>query len=119
MRWKLGLAAILAIVALVLATLAERREEVETRGLREQALRVDLKTLRNVITQYQRDTGHCVEGFDSLITAGYLRDLPVDPLTRSKTTWVMTRKETPTGCSVEIRSGARDKALDGSLVATW
>src|SRR6202140_5857626 len=49
---------------------------------RESVLRSNLSTLRNVISQYTLDKQKAPQGLDDLVTAGYLRQIPLDPMTR-------------------------------------
>src|ERR1700746_3272723 len=49
---------------------------------RESVLRSNLSTLRNVISQYTLDKQKAPQSLDDLVQAGYLRQVPVDPMTR-------------------------------------
>lgn len=48
---------------------------------RETVLRQNLAVLRDVIDQYYADKGKYPDSLESLVTEGYLRNLPVDPMT--------------------------------------
>ena len=52
---------------------------------RESVLRSNLSTLRSVISQYTLDKQKAPQSLDDLVTAGYLRQIPVDPMTRKPT----------------------------------
>ncbi len=54
---------------------------------REAALRQDLFTLRAVIDHYTEDKEKAPQSLDDLLNAGYLKQIPVDPFTRSNSTW--------------------------------
>jgi len=67
------------------------------------------------------------EGLQTLVEEKYLRSIPVDPMTKSATTWVEVR-ETPAPDEytppenmgiVDVRSGSEAKALDGTIFNTW
>src|SRR5208282_5977988 len=49
---------------------------------RESVLRSNLSTLRSVISQYTLDKQKAPQSLDDLVTAGYLRQIPIDPMTK-------------------------------------
>src|SRR5207302_2013820 len=49
---------------------------------RESVLRSNLATLRSVISQYTLDKQKAPQSLDDLVTGGYLRQIPPDPMTR-------------------------------------
>ena len=59
----------------------------------EAVLRTDLRTFRDVIDQYYGDKGHYPSTLEALVDEKYLRDIPRDPITKSKETWVVEREE--------------------------
>jgi general secretion pathway protein G len=92
---------------------------------REATLRKDLFEIRDVIDQYYADKGKYPSSLDTLVTDGYLRKIPVDPITNSAETWQTVPAEAdPANPSAEpgiynIKSGAQGTALDGSAYADW
>ena len=60
---------------------------------------------------------------------GYLRQIPVDPVTKSAETWVVElradqrgeRRARPGAAQgiIDVRSGSEDTALDGSKYSDW
>ena len=48
---------------------------------RESVLRSNLSTLRSVISQYTLDKQKAPQSLDEIVTAGYLRQIPTDPIT--------------------------------------
>src|SRR5260370_23911234 len=54
---------------------------------REAALRQNLFTLRAVINHYTEDKEKAPQSLDDLLSAGYLKHIPVDPYTGSSSTW--------------------------------
>jgi len=83
----------------------------------ERVLRANLHTLRDVIGQYHEDRGRYPERLEDLITAGYLRRVPIDPYTKSQATWRLTLENRPETEGrpgiVDVRSGARGTSRDG------
>jgi general secretion pathway protein G len=46
--------------------------------------------------------------------------VPVDPITESKTTWVLVPPDDPKkGAVYDLKSGAQGKAGDGTLYSEW
>ena len=91
---------------------------------REAVLKEDLFRMREAIDQYNADTGNYPAALDTLVTAGYLRAVPVDPFTNSADSWVA---EQPTFDAVnpfavgvyDVRSGYEGTAIDGTLYSEW
>ena len=48
---------------------------------RESTLREDLYTMRKMIDQYAADKGKLPQSLDDLKSAGYIHDIPIDPMT--------------------------------------
>jgi general secretion pathway protein G len=99
------------------------------------ALREDLFTLRSTIDQFHGDKGYYPPDLGTLVSAGYLRQIPTDPMTKSKDTWVVAYEElepeTEAGAEaappeealapgiIDVHSGSTGKALDGSFYKDW
>jgi len=92
---------------------------------KEATLKTDLFRMRDAIDQYYADKGKYPSSLDSLVTDGYLRKLPEDPLTKSSDTWTTVPAEPdPNNPSAEagvynVKSGAPGTALDGTTYADW
>lgn len=96
---------------------------------KEAALKADLYTLRSCIDQFHGDRGRWPTSLEELVSMGYLRRLPVDPMTGSADTWVViyaeasgeeTEREQEAGQGIiDVRSGSDGVALDGSYYADW
>jgi general secretion pathway protein G len=91
---------------------------------RESVLRSNLSTLRSVISQYTLDKQKAPQSLDDLVQGGYLRQIPVDPMTR-QTNWEV--KEEDVLMSVDqqepgiwdVHSAASGIASDGTAYSTW
>ena len=59
------------------------------RQARERILRHDLVIMRAVINQYTIDMQKPPRSLDDVVVAGYLKEVPIDPMTRRKDTWVV------------------------------
>jgi general secretion pathway protein G len=110
---------VLAIVATLL-TLAVPRYFGSIDKSKETVLRENLNQMRDAISRYYADKGKYPESLDTLAADKYLRSVPLDPITESRTTWLMLRPEDPQkGGVYDVRSGAAGKAIDGSEFAQW
>jgi len=103
--------AILAAVALPVYTAHVKRAKEVT-------LKSDLSIMRSAIDKYTVDKEKAPQTLQDLVSAGYLRAVPVDPITRSDSTW-QTEMETessnpdaPPGIA-NVRSGADGTGTDG------
>lgn len=84
---------------------------------RDLALKQDLKTVRDSIDKFQADRGRGPTDLSELVTAHYLRELPVDPVTDSASTWVPVQVD---GVGVhDLHSGAPGNGADGTPYASW
>ena len=87
---------------------------------REAVLRENLFTMRTQINNFFADKGRYPSSLQELVEQSYLREMPVDPITRSNSTWVEKQAEVDdTDISIEpgiedVHSGAEGNALDGT-----
>jgi general secretion pathway protein G len=88
----LELIIVIAIIG-ILATIAMPKLMHTPDKAKEAVLRTDLRTFRDVIDQYYADKGKYPESLDVLVDDGYLRNLPVDPMTKSGETWTPVFEE--------------------------
>jgi len=112
----------------ILAAIAVPALRNSPQRAREATLKEDLFAMRSVIDQYHGDKGNYPADLQTLVTDGYLRKLPVDPMTKSADTWVLAFEEVPTDQPadqpvtpgiIDVHSGSPDKALDGTLYKDW
>lgn len=92
---------------------------------REAVLREDLHTMRSAIDSYTVDKDQAPQSLDDLVQSGYLKSIPVDPITDRTDTWITGQSDTLTSISEtqggidDVRSGAQALASDGSSYSTW
>ena len=94
---------------------------------RESVLRQDLFTLRQVIDQYTLDKQKAPQSLDDLISAGYMKQLPVDPFTGKNDSWKVATEEdtiadpsqTEAGGISDVHSGSDLPSTDGSAYSSW
>ncbi|NUR56846.1 MAG: type II secretion system protein [Acidobacteria bacterium] len=91
----------------------------------EATLKTDLFRMRDAIDQYYADKGKYPASLDALVSDGYMRKLPEDPVTKSADSWQTVPAEPdPNNPSAEpgvydVKSGAPGTALDGSNYSDW
>jgi general secretion pathway protein G len=92
---------------------------------KEAVLRGNLAAIRNMIDEYTIDKQKAPESLDDLVSEGYLRQVPLDPITNSNQTWKTVMEETAVGGATaspglfDVHSGSDKKALDGTNYADW
>ena len=113
-----------AIIA-ILASIAVGNYQHSIWRAREAVLRNDLFTLRSSIDQYTLDKQKAPQSLEDLVTAGYIKAIPKDPITNSTDTWVteqedslMAIDQTAPGI-VDVHSGASSESTDGTAYNTW
>ena len=74
---------VIAIILVLIGMAAGRYEKSIVRS-KEAVLKQDLATMRNAIQQYTLDKEAGPQSIDDLVSAGYLREVPTDPITRQR-----------------------------------
>lgn len=113
----LELMIVVTIVA-ILATLAEPMWQESITRAREASLKQTLFTVRDVLDQYRADHGTYPQAVAEVVSAGYLRQMPSDPFTRSATTWQEIPAESEGGV-VDVHSGSPLVGTDGTPYNQW
>jgi len=119
----------LLIVMVIIATLAAIAVPAYKRNVldaKEAVLRADLHVMRDAINSYTVDKEKAPQSLEDLVTAGYLRAIPKDPITGRVDTWqtsmsdtLSTIDQTDSGGIDDVHSGAQMTALDGTEHNTW
>jgi general secretion pathway protein G len=114
---------VIAIVG-ILTAIALPNYRIAIVQSKEAVLKEDLFRFRDLIDQYYSDKGKYPESLEVLVDAGYLRKMPVDPMTGAAD-WqaVMAEPdpadpEAPVGV-YDVRSASSATALDGSSYSEW
>ena len=92
-------------IIIILAAVALPQYHKTIMHARETVLRDDLYRMRSLIDQYSADKGKLPQSLDDLVSAGYMREIPTDPITEQKE-WNIEVGEDP--YSSEGGSGIRD-----------
>jgi len=109
----------------ILMALAIPKFNGSIRRAREAVLKEDLHTMRDAIDSYTMDKQKAPQSLDDLVQNGYLRDIPKDPMTDSKDSWVtdtgdamFSIDQTEPGID-DIHSGSDETGSDGQPYSTW
>ncbi len=92
---------------------------------REAVLRQNLFTMRSVIDQYSMDKQKAPQSLDDLVQAGYLKQIPTDPMTNSKDTWQTVQEDVLVSVDqnqpgiTDVHSGSEANGSDGTAYNTW
>jgi len=115
---------VMAIIG-VLAVVAVPSFVGALKTAREAVLKEDLHVLRSAIDSYTMDKQKAPQSLDDLIQDGYLKTIPVDPITRSKDTWVTDTSDamhsldqTDPGID-DVHSGSTETSTDGQPYSSW
>jgi general secretion pathway protein G len=90
---------------------------------RESVLKDDLFQMRKMLDQYAADKGQLPQSLDDLVTAGYLREMPIDPIT-DKADWNTTMGADPNSSEggqgvTDVHSSASDLSSEGTPYNQW
>ncbi len=93
---------------------------------RESVLKQNLFSLRSVISQYTLDKQKAPQALEDLVTAGYFKQIPNDPMTGRNDSWTV-EEETDTIMTVDqqepgiydVHSGSTATGSDGTAYNTW
>ena len=92
---------------------------------KESVLRQDLFELLSLISQYTLDKQKAPQSLDDLVQAGYIKQIPMDPMTGSNSTWTVDQEDTVMSVDQQepgisdVHSGATQTSSDGSAYSTW
>jgi general secretion pathway protein G len=115
---------VIAVIA-ILATIAIPRYLSSIKAAKEAVLKEDLHVIRQQIDAYTNDKEKAPQALDDLVSAGYMKSIPEDPMTHSNTTWVTTTDDsvqsldqTDSGIT-DVHSGSSEQGTDGRPYSEW
>jgi len=110
---------VLGIIALLL-TVALPRFFPSIDSAKETILADNLRNTRQVVDQYRSDTGRYPASLEQLVEARYLREIPLDPVTEARDTWILEAPhEGEQGGFANLRSGAPGNDRHGRPYVEW
>jgi general secretion pathway protein G len=110
-------------IIIILAAVAMPQYQRAVLHARETVLRDDLFQMRKLIDQYAADKGQLPQSLDDLVSAGYMREIPEDPVTGDKS-WNVVTGDDPNSTEggqgvVDVHSTSTDIATDGRPYSEW
>ena len=115
---------VMAIISIILAIAVPIYQKSIVRA-KESVLRNNLFTLRTMIDEYTIDKQKAPESLQALVSDGYLRQIPRDPITNSDETWRVVMEDTPIGGMTsppgifDVKSGSDKNSLEGTPYSEW
>ena len=112
-------------IIVILMSVAIPRYQASILRARETVLRDDLYTLRSVIDQYTLDKQKAPQSLQDLVEAGYLKELPKDPFTNARDSWVpvtddsiLSPDQSQPGI-IDVHSGSEQNSTEGTAYSSW
>ena len=109
----------------VLATVGMTQYRQSVTRAEEAVLKENLFRMRDAVDQFYADKNKYPSNLAELSSEGYIREVPTDPMTRSKDTWTTTQAEPDANNPAsqvgiyDVKSGSDRTALDGTRYADW
>ena len=111
-------------IMLILISVAAPRYAQSILRAREAVLRNNLFTLRSSITQYTLDKQRAPQALDELVSAGYIREIPEDPIANTREWEIlmedayMSVDQTQPGIW-DVKSTATTMSTEGTPYNNW
>lgn len=115
---------VMTIISILVAIAVPMYQKSLTRT-RESLLKNNLFTLRTVIDEYTFDKQKAPQTLQDLVDQGYLRDVPLDPMTGNNQSWRVIMEDAVTSVDqtapgiYDVRSGSDKKSLEGTMYSEW
>jgi len=115
---------VMAIIVILVSIAIPQYQKAIIRS-KESVLKNNLFTLRNMIDEYTVDKKKAPQSLQDLVSGGYLRDVPIDPMTGSNDTWhtiqedaLMSVDQTEPGI-FDVKSMSNKSSLEGTPYSDW
>ena len=114
---------IVITIIIILAAVVLPQYQRTILATRESVLREDLYKMRILLDQYAADKQKLPATLDDLVTGGYLRELPKDPMT-GEADWTPVTGEDPNSTSgesgvIDVHSASADVSSEGKPYSEW
>ena len=116
---------IVMLIIGVLAAVAVPSFIGSIKNAREAALKEDLHVMRQAIDSYTMDKNKAPQSLDDLVQSGYLKEIPEDPMTHSRETWVTDSDDTYSSVDEtepginNVHSGSQEVGTNGQPYSSW
>ncbi len=115
---------VMAIIS-ILVSIAVPLYQKSIMRTKESLLHSHLQLLRTVIDEYTFDKKKAPQTLEDLVAEGYLRAVPIDPITGSDQTWRKIVEDSLTAVDqtqpgiFDVRSGSDLTSLEGTPYSEW
>ncbi|MGI8771965.1 MAG: type II secretion system protein [Acidobacteriaceae bacterium] len=116
---------VVMLIIAILAAIAIPSYISSVKAAKEAVLKEDLHVLRQAIDAYTSDKEKAPQSLDDLVQAGYLKSMPVDPMTHSSTSWVTATDDTLSNVDQtepginDVHSGSDQVGSDSQPYSSW
>lgn len=114
---------VMAVIAVLVSVAVPMYQKSVIRA-RETVLRQNLFTLRTVIDEYTYDKSKAPQALEDLVREGYLRQIPIDPMT-GQADWEIVMEDSVTSVNqsepgiFDVRSRSTARSLEGTPYNEW
>ena len=115
---------VMAIIVILMSVAIPYYQKSVVRA-KETVLRSNLFAIRTAIDEYSYDKQKAPQSLQELVTDGYFREVPRDPVTGANTTWRIIQEDAGQAVNstepgiFDIRSGSDKMSLDGTNYSEW
>ncbi len=116
---------VMTIISILVSVAVPMYQKAVLRA-KESLLRSNLFTMRTVIDEYTYDKQKAPQTLQDLVSEGYLRQVPIDPITGSSDTWQVVMEDASTSVNqnepgiFDVHSGSdQTSPLEGTAYAEW
>jgi len=114
----------MAIIVILIAVAVPFYQKAIIRA-KESVLHNNLFAMRSAIDEYTFDKQKAPQGLQDLVTDGYLREVPKDPITQRNDSWKIIMESAGQAVNstqpgvFDVRSGSEKSSLDGTRYSDW
>jgi general secretion pathway protein G len=115
---------VMAIITILISIAVPYYQKTLIRS-KESLLRNNLSTMRMVIDEFTIDKGKAPQSLNDLVQEGYLRAVPVDPITGQDNSWKIVMEDGQNAVNqsepgiFDVRSGSDRTSLEGTPYSEW
>jgi len=111
-------------IIVILSTMGMAQYRNSVIRSREAVLKEDLFRMNDAIDQYYADRGQYPGTLDALVSEGYMRKIPIDPLTNQADWQTVPSEPDPNNPTASpgiytVKSASEATALDGTKYSDW
>jgi len=115
---------VMSIIAILLSMAVPAYQKAILKA-KESVLRNNLFTIRSVIDEYTYDKQKAPQTLQDLVSEGYLRVIPYDPMAGSDSSWRIIMEDSGSSVNAnesgifDVRSSSTKSSLDGTAYSEW